>query len=67
MTISVTDTDPNLPTALNLDFDGMAKVAEVRHNGKRVYGDISHETYSDWVMGRGRLRAETAAFIITVR
>ncbi len=65
--ISVTDTDPNLPTTLNLDFDGMAKVAEVRHNGKRVYGDISHETYPAWVMGRGRLRAETPAFVLVVR
>lgn len=65
--VSVTDSDPNLPSALNLDFDGVAKVSEVRHNGQKIYGDISHETYPGWVMGRGVLHADPSAFVITVR
>lgn len=52
---------------LRLDFDGTAKVAEIRYGGRRVYGDISHETFPAWVSGRGALRAEPPATIMVVR
>ena len=66
LAVSVLDTDVE-PTALNLDFDGTAKVAAVRHNGRSIYGDITHELYPEWVMGRGRLRAEEPMFLLYLR
>ncbi|MBR3086071.1 MAG: hypothetical protein IKH04_06675 [Kiritimatiellae bacterium] len=52
---------------LRLDFDGVAKVAEVRRGGRKIWGDISHETYPAWVMGRGVLHTDAPAFVLTVR
>ena len=52
---------------LRLDFDGEAKVAEVRYNGHRVSGEISRATCPAWVAGHGRLYAPPSATTIIMR
>ena len=52
---------------LNLDFDGVAKVAKVTYKGEKMYGEISHETCPTWVMGRGRLLVVPGGTIISFR
>ena len=52
---------------LRLDYDGVAKVSEVRYGGRRFAGEISHDTHPEWVMGRGRLYAPPPAFVLIVR
>lgn len=52
---------------LNLDFDGAAKVGKVTYKGRKVYGEISHETCPAWVMGRGRLLASPGGMSIFIR
>ena len=64
--VDVTDTD-EFGTVLNLDFDGVARVLRVVRNGRRIHGDITHELYPDWVMGRGRLRVDPKPFVLIVR
>lgn len=52
---------------LKLDFDGVAKVANVTYKGEKMYGEISHETCPTWVMGRGRLLVVPGGTIISFR
>lgn len=64
--VEVMDTD-QFGTVLNLDFDGEAKVAKLVRNGRKVLGEISHAICPEWVMGRGRLRADPKPFTLVLR
>ena len=52
---------------LNLDFDGVAKVKGLTHNGQRIAFEVSHEKYPTWVMGRGMLYVQPRGTVIMFR
>ena len=49
---------------LNLDFDGQARVKQVKYAGRSYAGVISHATHPEFVMGRGELYAAPRGTII---
>lgn len=52
---------------LNLDFDGQARVKQVKYAGRSYAGVISHATHPEFVMGRGELYAAPRGTIILFR